>query len=116
MMYPILILKVKNSNLLISHELPLIPVILTDVHLKTILVLVLLAAELTVNCRSGHMLAYDVSDQVTPLGRSLTTSVTLQSEVAKISSWLPGTGKEVIAMIQHKGSYRFIMFGVEILG
>jgi len=47
--------------MLIFHDLPLIPVILTDMNLQTILVLVLFAAKLTVNSRSGHMLAYDVS-------------------------------------------------------
>lgn len=68
-------------------------------NLQISLVLVLLSAKLAVNCKSGHMLANDVPDQITHLCRSLSTT---------------GTRKSMMAVIQHQGSYRFIMLGEEI--
>ena len=55
--------------------LPLLSMILADVHLQAVIVLVLLSTKLAINCWSAHMLADNVSHQVIPLGTCLATSV-----------------------------------------
>ena len=60
--------------MLIFHDLPLIPMVLTNMYLQTILVLILFATKLAVHSLSGYMLANDVSNQITPLCGSLSTT------------------------------------------
>ena len=54
----------KSSKL--ASTLPLIPMILTDMNLKAVLVFVLFVAELADNCGSSDMFIYDVLHQVCP--------------------------------------------------
>ena len=55
---------------------PLIPVILTDMNLKAVLVFVQLPTELAVDSWGGHVLTDDVTDQVFLAVTGLPTNTT----------------------------------------
>ena len=84
--------------------LPLLSMILADVHLQAVIVLVLLSTKLAINCWSAHMLADNVSHQVIPLGTCLATSARI-IWFTKVDhfyvDYLPSTGIRVGSIMDY---------------
>ena len=86
--------KMINKSSKLASTLPLIPMILTDMNLKAVLVFVLLVAELANNSGSSDMLIDDMLHQVGP---PVTFFVT------------DGTTVDLVTLLHHHGSHPVII-------